>query len=116
MIERVVLGKMDLEHLLRGRPRPAPPSRKAAIAPRVSFDQQASSHATLIEILAQDRPGLLYDVARTLSAAGCSIDVVLIDTEAHKALDVFYVTWNAEKVPAENEAALRESLLAALGV
>ncbi len=115
VIERVVLGKVDLDHLLRGRPRPILPSRKAAVAARVSFDQEASSHATLIEITAQDRPGLLYDVARTLTAAGCSIDVVLIDTEAHKALDVFYVTWNGGKVPSADEAVLRESLLSVLG-
>ncbi len=114
VLERVVLGKTDLDQLLRGRPRPALPSRKAAIAPSVAFDQEASSHATLIEITAQDRPGLLYDVARTLSAAACSIDIVLIDTEAHKALDVFYVTWNGGKLPVENEASLRDALLLAL--
>ncbi|MEO8028950.1 MAG: ACT domain-containing protein [Bryobacteraceae bacterium] len=114
VIERVVLGKMDLDRLLSGRPHPALPSRKAAVQPRVAFDQEASSHATLIEIVAQDRPGLLYDVARTLSEANCSIDIVLIDTEAHKALDVFYVTINGGKLPTDDEAALRESLLVAL--
>jgi len=44
----------------------------------------------LIEIVAEDRPGfaLLRFGARD-QRAGCNIEVVLIDTEAHKALDVF---------------------------
>jgi [protein-PII] uridylyltransferase len=27
-----------------------------------------------------------------ISKAGCNIELVLVDTEAHKAIDVFYVT------------------------
>ena len=47
--------------------------------------------------MAQDRPGLLYDLASAISSQGCNIEVVLIDTEAHKAIDVFYVTAGGRK-------------------
>src|ERR1035437_9156377 len=59
------------------------------VAPRVVFDSEASSTATLVEIVAEDRPGLLYDLATAISANGGNIEVVLIDTQAHKAIDVF---------------------------
>ncbi|MBI4877979.1 MAG: [protein-PII] uridylyltransferase [Acidobacteria bacterium] len=110
-VERVALGKVDVAELLRGRPKPVPPSRQSRIRPRVSFDNDASSASTLVEIVAEDRPGLLYDLARTLSAAGCNIEVVLIDTEAHKALDVFYITRDGRKLEPGEHAALRAQLL-----
>jgi [protein-PII] uridylyltransferase len=66
-----------------------------------------------VEIVAEDRPGLLYDLARSISEAGCNIEVVLIDTEAHKALDVFYVTRQGQKLDDSSQERLRENLLAA---
>ena len=68
------------------------------------------------EIVARDRPGLLYDLAGQISAAGCNIEVVLIDTEAHKALDVFYVTFQGKKLPPQLQERLQENLLKACGV
>jgi [protein-PII] uridylyltransferase len=46
-----------------------------------------------------------------MSTAGCNIEVVLIDTEAHKALDVFYVTSGGLKLDEGVQAALRGQLL-----
>lgn len=110
-VERVVMGKADVMQLLKNRPKPTLPSQSAGIDPAISFDSEASVTATLIQITAEDRPGLLYDLTRTMSAEGCSIEVVLIDTEAHKALDVFYVTLAGGKVPGPLQPKLRESLL-----
>jgi len=108
--ERVVAGKMDVTTLLLNRPKPTPPSRKSRIAGRVSFNSDASQTATLIEIVAQDRPGLLYDLTSAISSHGANIEVVLIDTEAHKAIDVFYVTANGKKLTPEKQSALAEAL------
>lgn len=110
-IERAALGKSDVRELLKRRPAPPRPSRAARIRPVIAFDGEASAFSTLIEIVAEDRPGLLYDLASTLSEAGCDIEVVLIDTEAHKALDVFYVTKDGGKLDAAAQALLRENLL-----
>ena len=67
-----------------------------------------------MEIVAEDRPGLLYDLAKGITAEGCNIEVVLINTEAHKAIDVFYLTANGTKLTASVQRSLRERLLAAL--
>jgi [protein-PII] uridylyltransferase len=108
IVRKVVEGKQDATKLLRGRPKPLLSSR-ARLKPRVAFNNDASETATLIEIVAEDRPGLLYDLARTISDEGCNIEVVLIDTEAHKALDVFYVS----KIGGEVEGRLKSALIAA---
>ncbi|HYP13683.1 MAG TPA: HD domain-containing protein, partial [Bryobacteraceae bacterium] len=112
VVQRAVLGKEDVKRLLRGRAAPPRRASRPAPEPTVAFDSAASDLATLVEIVAEDRPGLLYDVASTVSAAGCSIDVVLIDTEAHKALDVFYITKAGQKLSDDEQVDLRGELLA----
>jgi [protein-PII] uridylyltransferase len=101
------------KELLRSRPVPAPPGKRSHVVPTVSFDGQASDTATLIEVVAGDRPGLLYALTSAIASVGANIEVVLIDTEAHKAIDVLYVTWAGKKLAAEQQATLRERLIAA---
>ena len=113
IVRSVVEEKEDAGALLRGRPKPFLASRAARLEPRVAFNSDASEDATLIEIVAADRPGLLYDLAQAITAAGCNIEVVMINTEAHKALDVFYVTSGGQKLGGELEAQLKSELLAA---
>jgi [protein-PII] uridylyltransferase len=112
VVRKVVEGKQDADKLLKGRPKPFLSSR-LKLRPRVSFKDDASEGATLIEIVAEDRPGLLYDLANAISLAGCNIEVVMIDTEAHKALDVFYVTHQGHKLGDDLQSELKSELLAA---
>ena len=110
-LERVILGKIAVKDLLKNRPRPLPPSRGGRVAPRVNVNNNASSNATLVEVVAQDRPGLLFDLANAFTDAHCSIDVVLVDTEAHKAIDVFYITREGVKLTDAAIADLQASLV-----
>jgi len=110
-LKDVVNGKAPLEPLLSGREsasRARPP--KVAIETRTAFDDSSSEHSTLLEIVAQDRPGLLYDIGSTLARLGCNIEVALIDTEGQKAIDVFYLTERTKKLAAEKQELLRDSL------
>jgi [protein-PII] uridylyltransferase len=108
--ERVLTGRMDVKELLRSRPKPSLPSRRAHVSATVTFNSDASPTATLIGVVAQDRPGLLYEVASAISAAGGDIAVVLVDTEAHKAIDVFYVTSEGKKLTEEAQALMAEAI------
>lgn len=109
-LEDVALGRIDTQQLLRSRAA-VNRVRKRTVEPRVHFDAAATDSATLIEIVAEDRPGLLYDLSSAISGAGCNIDVVLIDTEGRKAIDVFYVATNGRKLSSKLECQLTETLI-----
>jgi [protein-PII] uridylyltransferase len=68
-----------------------------------------------MEVVTQDRPGLLYEVGSALARQGCNIDVALIDTEGQKAIDVFYLTAQGGKLTPQKKELLREVLEATLG-
>ncbi len=117
MLRRVILGEVRVEQLLQGRPAKAPPSRSSKVEPQVTLDADTSEAATLFEVVAQDRPGLLYSLASAISRSDCNIEVVLVNTEAHRAIDVFHVTKNGLKLNTEDTLQVRQSLIdAAAGV
>jgi [protein-PII] uridylyltransferase len=59
---------------------------------RAMVISHASESATVIEVRAADRPGLLHDIGITLSRASLSVRSAHIATYAGQALDTFYVT------------------------
>jgi [protein-PII] uridylyltransferase len=62
----------------------------------------------------QDAFGLLYRIGRVLSSHDCNIEVALITTEGHRAIDVFYVTRGGSKLSADVEKTIEADLLQAL--
>lgn len=110
-LEDVLNGKTTLETLLKGRVGAARGrSPKVTVETRINFDDASSAHCTLLEIITQDRPGLLYEMGSALARLGCNIEVALIDTEGHKAIDVFYLTAQGKKLTAQKQELLREVL------
>jgi [protein-PII] uridylyltransferase len=99
---RAIRGEVSADELFKRRPK-FKPDPHAQAASRVNVDNQASPSATLIQMIAQDRPGLLHDVASVISRRGANLEVVLVTTEAKKAIDVFYVTKVGAKL-SENDA------------
>jgi [protein-PII] uridylyltransferase len=115
-LEDVLNGKAALEPLLKGRERALRGrTPKVTVATHIGFDDSSSAHCTLLEIITQDRPGLLYEMSSALARLGCNIEVALIDTEGHKAIDVFYLTAQGKKLTAQKQELLREVLQGTLG-
>jgi [protein-PII] uridylyltransferase len=110
LIRRIALGKTDVRRLLRNQE--SLPSKRRAIDPQVEFDSSAHETATLVEIVTDDEPGLLYRLATVFSSNACNIDTVLIDTKAGRAIDIFYVAQGGSKLSPELESKLKNQLLA----
>jgi [protein-PII] uridylyltransferase len=105
-------GEVSLQVLIAGRTTTGyAPVPKLAVHPQLTFDNQSSSHSTLLELIAQDRPGLLYQVSSSLARNGCNIEVALIETEGQRAIDVFYLTAEGKKLDANRQHELRQTLL-----
>jgi [protein-PII] uridylyltransferase len=112
----VVNGKAALEPLLKGRDSASRArTPKVAVETRINFDDSSSAHSTLLEIVTQDHPGLLYEIGSALARLGCNIEVALIDTEGLKAIDVFYLTTQGKKLTSQKQELLREVLQGTLG-
>lgn len=58
---------------------------------KVSFDNTTSPRSTLIEVVAGDRPGLLYDLASALRRLELDVRTAKVSTMCDRARDVFYV-------------------------
>jgi [protein-PII] uridylyltransferase len=107
----VLSGQINLASLLASRAHPRPPRPKMRIATAAHFSNDASATSTLLELIAQDRPGLLYEASRVIAELGYNIEVALIDTEGPRAVDVFYLTAKGGQLDPERQQALRQALL-----
>jgi [protein-PII] uridylyltransferase len=85
-----------LATLDRRRSQTSRPSGRAALGSpgqaRALVVPGASSDATVLEVRAQDRPGLLHELGAAVAAAGISVRSAHIATYAGQTLDTFYLT------------------------
>jgi len=78
--------------------------------PVIYVDNAHSQRYTVLELVADDAPGLLHRVSRIISEHGVDVDLVLISTEGQKAIDVFHITRGGAKLTEDAEAALKADL------
>lgn len=82
LVRRVAGGSRPSSRSRTGEPGQA----RALVVPH------ASTRATVLEVRAQDRPGLLHDLGRGFAGAGLSVRSAHIATYAGQTLDTFYLT------------------------
>jgi [protein-PII] uridylyltransferase len=113
-VEDVASLRTPIEPLLRSRPQNSIAASKVRMEPRLEFDNESSTHSTLLQIMTPDAPGLLRRLALAFSENGCNIKVALIDTEGDVAVDVFYLDRNGEKLGGEIQQALAAGVYEAM--
>ena len=113
-VHDMLTGVVPIERMLSGRRRSSMTAPKVIVTSSVTFHDDASSHSTLMEVVAQDTPGLLRALSLTLAAAECNLEVALVDTEGETAIDVFYLTQGGAKLAESTKATLRDALLEAI--
>jgi len=110
-LERALAGQIQPAQLVAGQSRRA--RGEPEVPTRITIDNRASPGHTVIEVIARDRPGLLFALADTIYRQGLSIAVAKITTEGTRATDVFYVSEQSGTKVAlkERAASLRQALL-----
>ncbi len=113
VIGDVVSGARSVDGQKVRSSRPKPRLGAFTVPPDVVIDNTGSQDATVVEVQALDRPGLLFDLSRVLSDLGLDISSAHIATFGEKAVDVFYVTDSSRKKVTieEDRLHIRESLL-----
>ncbi|MEV0258413.1 [protein-PII] uridylyltransferase [Streptomyces sp. NPDC050732] len=102
---RALDGSLHIEARLAER-EAAYPRRRGTVAPppRVTVAAAGSRLATVIEVRAQDAPGLLHRIGRALEEAGVVVRSAHVSTLGANAVDAFYVT-GVEGAPLTGERA-----------
>jgi [protein-PII] uridylyltransferase len=111
-------GAFDLGERLKEKAQPSILSRRKEWRgqPEIKIDNQSSDFFTLIEVFAEDRIGLLYQITHALFHVGLDIRIAKIATKKDQVADVFYVRdLDGEKVmDGEKVAQVKQALLQSL--
>ncbi|EST33807.1 HD domain-containing protein, partial [Streptomyces roseochromogenus] len=109
---RALDGTLDIAGRLAERDAAYPRRRGwTAPPPRVTVAPAASHHATVIEVRAQDAPGLLHRIGMALEKAGVRVRSMHVSTLGSNAVDAFYVTTGAgEPLPGDDAGSLARVL------
>jgi len=93
-LSEVIEGRISVENLFEKRQEPNylhTETGRPVRLNKIEIDNDVSDRYTVIDIFANDKVGLLYNITRTLSELGLYIAVSKISTKVDQIADVFYV-------------------------
>ncbi|WP_443020471.1 [protein-PII] uridylyltransferase [Shimia sp. Alg240-R146] len=91
MIEKTFKGEVVTRDAMRTRDVIKKRERAFKVPTTVTFDNEGSEIYTIIEVDTRDRPGLLFDLTRTLANTNVYIASAVIATYGEQVVDTFYV-------------------------
>ena len=91
MILRTLKGEVVARDALKDRDKIKKRERAFKVPTNISFDNEGSEIYTIIEVDTRDRPGLLFDLTRTLAHNNVYIASAVIATYGEQVVDTFYV-------------------------
>jgi [protein-PII] uridylyltransferase len=92
-LAELLSGEVSPQDLLHKRAptrwsdRPCPP-----VPTEIAVENRSSDRYTIIEVITQDKPGVLFALSHTLHQLGLSIVFAKVNTEGNRVVDIFYVT------------------------
>ncbi|MBT8457709.1 MAG: [protein-PII] uridylyltransferase, partial [Alphaproteobacteria bacterium] len=90
MIGKTLKGEVIARDALKDRDKLKKRERAFKVPTSITFDNEGSEIYTIIEVDTRDRPGLLYDLARTFASAHVYIASAVIATYGEQVVDTFY--------------------------
>jgi len=91
MISKTLRGEVVARDAMKPRDKIKKRERAFRVPTSITFDNEGSEIYTIIEVDTRDRPGLLYDLTRTLANANVYIASAVIATYGEQVVDTFYV-------------------------
>ncbi|WP_151717968.1 [protein-PII] uridylyltransferase [Gemmobacter serpentinus] len=91
MIDKTLRGEVKPRQALADRDKVKKREREFRFPTHIAFDNEGSEIYTIVEVDTRDRPGLLYDLTRTLAANNIYIASAVIATYGAQVVDAFYV-------------------------
>ena len=118
MIDRTLKGEVVAAQAFDDRDKLKKRERPFTVETSITFDNEGSEIYTIIEVDTRDRPGLLYDLTKTLAATNVQIASVVAATYGEQVVDTFYVkdAFGLKFHSAAKRATLEKKLRAAISV
>lgn len=117
MIRRTLKGEVVARDAIKDRDKIKKRERAFRVPTSITFDNEGSEIYTIIEVDTRDRPGLLFDLTRTLANSNVYIASAVIATYGEQVVDTFYVKdmfglkFHAESKRKALENKLREAIV-----